>query len=222
MRVKNIAWILLLVLIIWATHRFNLAVHIQEFQFYANQFGLAGPAAFISLMALTILIIPIPSSPLTLSAGALYGLWLGTLYSLIGAQIGAIIAFLIARGIGRDWLYSMFKKDLVFCRPCTVRHMTWLVFLLRLIPFTQFDIISYGAGLTAIPLRNYVIATLAGMIPAIFLEVLIGASFAFETMGLILTSVIMIAIVFAPIIIKRKNLFGLKKYIIHPPHLEKH
>lgn len=219
--IKHVFWIVLLVVLAWASHQYHLADSIAGVQDGLRSVGIAGPLVFIALMALAIIIVPVPSAPLTLSAGILYGPALGTFYSLIGAQIGAVTAFLIARGIGKDWIYRVFKRDLVFCQQCTVRYLTWLVLALRLIPFTQFDIVSYGAGLTAIPLGRYALATFIGMIPATFAEVLVGASFGFSSAGMLLSIAVMALIIAAPVIIKRTDAFGLKKYIYHAPHLTK-
>ena len=219
--VMQTVWIILLVVIIWITDNFRLSEIIGNVQDYLVGLGFIGPLFFIFLMAVAIILVPVPSAPLTIASGFLYGPILGTLYSIIGAVIGATVAFLIARGIGKKWIYRTFKKDFVFCHNCTKKYLTWMVFFLRLIPFVQFDIVSYGAGLTSIPLRNYIFATTLGMIPATFVEVLVGSTVSFTKAGLAISLMIMGLIVVAPVIIKRTNLFNLKKYLYHPPHLEK-
>lgn len=219
--VMQTIWIIALVAIIWAADHFRFTEIISDVEKYLVGLGYIGPLFFILLMAIAIIIVPVPSAPLTIASGFLYGPVLGTLYSIIGAVIGATIAFLIARGIGKKWIYKTFKKDFVFCHRCTKKYMTWMVFFLRLIPFVQFDIVSYGAGLTAIPLRNFIFATTIGMIPATFAEVLVGATLTFTTAGLAISLMFMGLIVVAPAIIKRTNIFNLKKYLYHPPHLDK-
>ncbi|MFT5505821.1 MAG: putative membrane protein YdjX (TVP38/TMEM64 family) [Gammaproteobacteria bacterium] len=51
-------------------------------------------------MALAIIFNPLPSAPIVLSAGAIYGHSYGTLYIVMGTEIGAISAFSIARFVG--------------------------------------------------------------------------------------------------------------------------
>ena len=70
--------------------------------------------------------------------------------STVNALVGAVIAFLIARNLGRPALEKLLKKNLQFCDDCLTERLTLWVFLLRLFPFFQFDIVSYGAGLRAI------------------------------------------------------------------------
>jgi len=53
-------------------------------------------------MAAAIVVSPIPSAPLAFAGGLFFGPTLGTLYSVVGATVGAGAAFLIARGLGRS------------------------------------------------------------------------------------------------------------------------
>ncbi len=72
--------------------------------------GWLGPFAVISLMTLAVVLSPIPSAPIALVAGALYGHTWGTIYVLIGAEVGSLIAFITARLLGYEvmqrWLGS--------------------------------------------------------------------------------------------------------------------
>ena len=211
-------WIALLVVLVWISQFFNVADYINNLKDYLSGFGALGPLVIISLVALAVVVAPLPSSPIAVSAGLVYGPWLGTLYTLIGAEIGAIIAFLIARGLGRAWLYKTFKREMTFCYHCTVKFLTGFIFLVRLIPFIHFDIVSYAAGLTAIPLRNYAIATFLGMIPITFIEVAVGASFTPNALWLAVSLLLMVAFILVPVLLERYNPFGLKKYLFHKPH----
>ncbi len=127
--------------------------------------GSFAPALFILLMALAVVISPIPSLPLDLASGVAFGVLLGTVYSVTGAEIGAILSFLIGRTLGREALTRLLRTDIRFCERCSDRHLAIFVFLARLLPIFSFDLISYGAGLTNMSLRTFAMATLLGMIP---------------------------------------------------------
>ncbi|MBA3966433.1 MAG: hypothetical protein H0X47_11770 [Nitrospirales bacterium] len=60
------------------------------------------PVVFMGLMALAVVIGPIPSLPLDIAAGAAFGPLLGATYAVIGAEIGAITSFFIGRALGRE------------------------------------------------------------------------------------------------------------------------
>ena len=131
--------------------------------------GPFGPFLLMLLMAMAVVISPIPSLPLDLAAGATFGATLGTMYAVIGAEIGAIVSFLISRFLGREALTKLLRIDITFCERCSDRHLALVVFLSRLLPMFSFDLVSYGAGLTNMSLRAFAAATLLGMIGPTFL-----------------------------------------------------
>jgi uncharacterized membrane protein YdjX (TVP38/TMEM64 family) len=148
---------------------------------YLKSAGAVAPVVFILLMIVSVVIIPIPSLPLDLAAGAVFGVFLGATYAVIGAEIGAIISFLIGRVLGREALAQLLRTDITFCERCSDRHLVIFVFLSRLLPVFSFDLISYGAGLTNMSVRAFAIATLFGMIPPTFAITALGGSlFAVE------------------------------------------
>lgn len=137
--------------------------------------GAWGPVAVIGLMALAILVSPIPSAPIALAAGALYGHGWGTLYVLLGAEIGALAAFGIARLVGYEALRRWLGERLTLGWLGSQNALMGLVFVSRLLPFVSFDVISYAAGLTVLSAWRFALATLAGIVPASFLLAHFGA-----------------------------------------------
>ena len=70
--------------------------------------GIWGPIVIVTLMTVAIVASPIPSAPIALAAGAAYGHLWGTVQVVIGAELGALIAFGLARILGHDILRRMF------------------------------------------------------------------------------------------------------------------
>jgi uncharacterized membrane protein YdjX (TVP38/TMEM64 family) len=140
----------------------DVVVHIRN----AGQWG---PAALVVIMAAAIVLSPIPSAPITLAAGAVYGHFWGTVYALAGAEIGALIAFELARCFGRDRISRWFGKGALPSMVDSQIGLAAAVFVARLLPAVSFDVISYAAGLTRLRRLWFAIATAAGMIPATFL-----------------------------------------------------
>jgi uncharacterized membrane protein YdjX (TVP38/TMEM64 family) len=137
--------------------------------------GAIGPAGIVALMVLAILVSPIPSAPIALAAGALYGHAWGTLYVLLGAEIGALGAFGIARLAGHELLRHWFGERLSLGWAGSQNALMALVFATRLMPFLSFDVVSYAAGLSVLTWWRFAIATLAGIVPASFLLAHFGA-----------------------------------------------
>lgn len=140
--------------------------------------GSWGPLIIIALMTAAIVMSPIPSGPIALVAGAAYGPVWGTVYIVVGAEAGAVIAFWIARCLGyeavrRWWPAARSMLD----RFGQNRSQTWLmavVFGSRLVPFISFDAVSYAAGLTPLSFWRFGVATLAGVIPISFVLAYFG------------------------------------------------
>lgn len=131
--------------------------------------GLWGPVLIVTLMTLAVVASPIPSAPIALAAGAAYGHVWGTVQVVIGAELGALIAFGLARVLGRDVLRRVFGGRVDAGLLGSQAALTATVFTSRLMPFVSFDMISYAAGLSQLHAWRFALATLAGIVPASFL-----------------------------------------------------
>lgn len=120
-----------------------------------------------------------PGSPLTLLTGSLFGVWIGTLIAIIGNTIGALVAFLLARYVFRDYVqnkllpkYSLLKK---YSGRLESKPLATVV-ALRLIPLFPFNALNFLLGVTQIKVKDYFIGSLFGMIPGTFAYVYLGGS----------------------------------------------
>jgi uncharacterized membrane protein YdjX (TVP38/TMEM64 family) len=159
--------------------------------------GLAGPLAIVALMMLAILVSPIPSAPIALAAGALYGHTWGTGYIALGAELGALAAFGLARLLGRDVLQRWLGGRLPQTRLGSQGALMAIVFVSRLLPFISFDVVSYAAGFTALTWWRFALATLAGILPASFLLAHFGGEMATGELDRILYAVLALGVLTA-------------------------
>ncbi len=109
--------------------------------------GLWGPILIVALMTVAVVATPIPSAPIALAAGAAHGHVWGTVQIVIGAELGALIAFGLARVLGHDVLRRVFGDKVDAGLLGSQTALTATVFASRLMPFVSFDMISYAAGL---------------------------------------------------------------------------
>jgi uncharacterized membrane protein YdjX (TVP38/TMEM64 family) len=169
-----------------------------------ERLGVWGPLAVIALMMLAILVSPIPSAPIAMAAGAVYGHTWGTLYVVVGAEAGALAAFAIARLLGKAAVHRWLGERLPAGMIGSQNALTWIVFASRLLPFVSFDLVSYAAGLTLLSAWRFALATLAGIIPASFLLAHFGHElsggeagvFLYTALGLGLVTAIPVAVRF--------------------------
>jgi uncharacterized membrane protein YdjX (TVP38/TMEM64 family) len=131
--------------------------------------GIWGPVLIVTLMTVAVVASPIPSAPIALAAGAAYGHLWGTVQVVIGAELGALIAFGLARILGHDVLRRVFGDRVDAGFLGSQPALTLTVFASRLMPFLSFDMISYAAGLSRLHAWRFALATLAGIVPASFL-----------------------------------------------------
>ncbi len=178
-----------------------------------GQVGWLAPLVYMCLMALAVVIAIIPSLPLNVAAGAFFGPLPGTLYSVLGATIGAAAAFLIARYLGREVIERFIQGHINFCSQCSDRLLTKIIFISRLIPFISFDVVSYGAGLTKMTLRAFILASFFGMLPLTFIYNQFGAGLVLNQALAVSLGILMVVLMFiVPRLIERYNLFSLQQY----------
>jgi uncharacterized membrane protein YdjX (TVP38/TMEM64 family) len=193
---------------------------IEKLQTMLNNAGMFGPFLFMCMMALAVVVSPIPSLPLDIAAGAVFGHFLGTIYAIIGGLAGAVVSFSIARFLGRDVLERYLGGHINFCTQCSDRLLSKVVFISRLVPFISFDIVSYGAGLTKMSLRTFVVMTFFGMIPMTFVYTYYGAVFIVQKGLSLVLGICMVVLFFTlPRWIEKHKPLSLDKYfgqhIIH-------
>ena len=158
--------------------------------------GAFAPFVYMITMALAVIISPIPSLPLDIAAGAFFGPFLGTVYSVTGALGGAVVSFLLARYLGREFIERFLSGHINFCTECSDRFLTKVVFLSRLLPIVSFDVVSYGAGFTKMSLKNFTVATLIGMIPLTFVYNYFGSVVVFSKRLTLIFGIVMVALFF--------------------------
>lgn len=102
----------------------------------------------------------------------------GTLYSLTGATLGAVSAFLIARHLAAGWVQTRVESGTGgrFARLVSgVEAEGWrFVAFTRLVPLFPFNLLNYALGLTRIPLPHYLIASFVFMSPGTFAYAYLG------------------------------------------------
>lgn len=148
-----------------------------QFQGVIESLGALGPLVFVlAYVVLTVLLVP--GSALTLGAGALFGLWWGALIVIIGANLAALCAFLLARSFLRARVEQWAQAHPRFAAldRAIGRDGFKMVLLLRLSPIFPFTLLNYLLGLTTVRTGAYVLANLIGMLPGTFLYVYLGAT----------------------------------------------
>jgi uncharacterized membrane protein YdjX (TVP38/TMEM64 family) len=166
----------------------------EMIQNFLNRLGIWAPIIYVLLYTIgTILLLP--STPLNLSGGALFGIWWGTFWTALAAIIAAIVSFYYGRTIGRDWVQSKFGDRIKTLDAEIQQGGVFYLFAIRLLPIIPYGIVNFVAGLTSITFKDYVIGTVLGTVPGILPFVMIGAGIQAISQGDLLPLMIAFALV---------------------------
>lgn len=142
-------------------------------------YGIWAPLISIFLMTVQSAFPLVPGVIVTVANAWVFGWYYGAAYSWIGALLGAILDFGLARWYGRPLVERFLSsRYLVWTDRFFHQHGVLAVFITRLTPVIPFKVVSYGAGLTAISAAEYILATGIGQTPAIVLYSILGYNLA--------------------------------------------
>ena len=169
--------VLALVLIgaIAAYFAFDLGQYLSLENFKASQAEIvaakdANPALYIAgffLLYVAVTGLSIPGAAImSLVAGALFGVVLGTIIVSFASTMGATLAFLSSRYLLRDWVQGKFGERLRAVDDGLEKDGAFYLFTLRLIPVFPFFVINLLMGLTRIKTGTFFWVSQIGMLPA--------------------------------------------------------
>jgi uncharacterized membrane protein YdjX (TVP38/TMEM64 family) len=169
---------------------------------WIRDLGVWGPILLIVVLAVAMVIAPIPNPPFMIAAGIAWGTFLGVVYSVIGQLIGSMIIFWLSRKFGRRFIPRLIGQEGADqVDRLAVRMGPQLVFWWRMMPIS-FDFAAYAAGLTKMGFRQFIILVALGSIVPTTVVVGFGNSFGKSwealavTGGLVLLAVGVCAVMF--------------------------
>ena len=138
------------------------------------ELGAWGPVLFI-LLYIAAAVTRAPAFFLTVAAGAMFGVWRGSVIVFIGASLGASTVYLLGQHLARSRVIARVTRDrrVAAVREAVAGEGAWLMFLLRLSPLVPFNILNYALALSGVRYADFALA-LIGMIPAIIMYTYYG------------------------------------------------
>ena len=141
----------------------------ESLRSWVKEKGLWSRLVFVGVVILQVIVAFIPGEPVEIAAGALFGVWEGTLLCLVGALIGSCLVFLFVKKWGVKVVELFFPpeehKKLKFMEQ--EKRAEFILFLLLFIPGTPKDLISYFAGLTPVKFIHFAWITFVARIPSV-------------------------------------------------------
>lgn len=143
----------------------TLHAHHAALQRFVTEHPLIAAAAFLGAYVLTVAISLPVGTAMTIAGGWFFGLWLGTVLSILGATAGAVILFVLVRRMVDESLRARAGPFLQRMAD-GFRHNAFSYLLsLRLIPLFPFWAVNLVPALLGIGLRPFAAATLIGIVP---------------------------------------------------------
>jgi uncharacterized membrane protein YdjX (TVP38/TMEM64 family) len=123
-------------------------------------------------------VLMVPGSILTVAAGYVFGVLYGTALVSISSILGATLAFVIGRALGRGWVRNRIGNDarLTAIDKATEQRGFFVMLLLRLSPIFPFNVMNYLMSLTGMRLSHFFFGSWIGMLPGTLLYVYIGSA----------------------------------------------
>lgn len=144
-----------------------------ELRALVGRAGTAAPFAFVAICALGTAVF-FPKPVLATAAGLLFGVGWGSALAIAGFTAGAMIAFSISRGLGRDAVERRLGERLAVLERVFERRGVEATLVIRLLPILPFALANYGAGVTSVRGRDFALGTALGLVPSTVLAAVLG------------------------------------------------
>jgi uncharacterized membrane protein YdjX (TVP38/TMEM64 family) len=145
--------------------------------------GVLGSVGLLALLVVQCVVAPIPSEPIMMAAGFVYGPRPAFVIAWTGVVVGAGLCFWLGRAYGRPVAERLVRAERLDAAEASLQRggpFTTLAALLavRAIAFHSFDIVSYASGLVRIPFPLFLAGTALGSCPKVFAFTYAGATLA--------------------------------------------
>jgi uncharacterized membrane protein YdjX (TVP38/TMEM64 family) len=158
--------------------------------------GIWGPVVYMLLYAVGPSFL-VPGAVMTIAGGLAFGALRGSVYSLLGAEAGALVAFAAGRFLGRSFVQRVVGARFEKLLARIGRHGFQIIFYLRLVPLIPYNALNLLAGASPITFRDYFWASAIGMVPGTILFAFLGDALWHPTSPRFFLALALIAVCFA-------------------------
>jgi uncharacterized membrane protein YdjX (TVP38/TMEM64 family) len=116
----------------------------------------------------------LPTTVMSIVGGAVFGVARGGLLAWTGAMAGTLIAYTLARSIGKGSVRRFLGRHHLLDR-LRKRSDFWALLRLRVLPVAPFAVLDYVAGIVGVSLRALLLATAIGILPSLAAYTYVGA-----------------------------------------------
>ncbi len=151
-------------------------ISLRSLRKYILSFGPLSSIALVVLFSLKPVVIFFPTVLLIVLAGNIFGPIEGFILSMTGLYLSATLAFYLSKSLGKPFVNKMTRGKLLKLDDNIEQHAFKIMFLMRLSTLFPYDPLSYAAGLTGMKYRDFILATIIGIIPEMLAYSYLGQS----------------------------------------------
>ena len=152
----------------WSGPIAESADSVRELAAWIRSWGMSAVLAAISLMVAHSFV-PFPAELAAIANCVVFGPYAGFAVTWVGAMLGACIAFGLARHLGRPFVMSLsrgrYGGRIDRFDRWMERRGSLALLLCRLVPLISFNVINFGAGLSAVSWWTFIWTTGVGIVP---------------------------------------------------------
>ncbi len=169
----------------------------ERIKAFITSFGTGAPAVFILLQILQVLFAPFPGEATGFIGGYLFGTSLGFIYSSIGLTAGSWLNFMIGRFLGTKYIRKLIPEAQLARVDSVVKPRGVVaLFVFFIFPGFPKDYLCMFLGLSAVPLKLFLILAFIGRMPGTFVLSFQGASLYsrnYEALAIVTIALLLIA-----------------------------
>lgn len=153
-------------------------ISLEEIKTWVLGHGAWAAVIYIAtFVVLPIFFFPVPV--IVLAGGTIFGLFKGTLYTMIGVLINTPIMYFIGRFLLKDFVHNfvnnhMSEKLRNALQSTNQKVLALALFIIRLSPIFSYNLVNYISGVTEIKFLPYILTTIAGVLPGVIVFINIG------------------------------------------------
>lgn len=170
-----------------------------------------GVAVFVGLQALQVILFVLPGEIVQVAGGYIFGLWWGSLLSLLGISLGALVNFGAGRLLGRPFVEALFgpeRTERLSSISASPRAAAGF-FVFFVVPGIPKDALCYVAGMAGMSFPTFLLISSLGRLPGIVGSTFMGSASQAGAWGPALIVLIVASILFGLGLLFKTRLEGL-------------
>lgn len=156
---------------------YDIVTNKESLKAWLNSFGSWGKAVFVLIRSLQTIVKFIPSEPLEIASGYIFGTFSGCFLCLLGTEIGSLIILLLTKYIGTRFINAILSEKQISTAISYIKKIDigTSLFIFYLIPGTPKDLLTYFQFAIPISIPKFILITAVARIPSIITSTWCGA-----------------------------------------------